>query len=166
MSPSDHIFHALNFLACVKKDVPAAVYYEQLLAIFKLRDLFSKCIPSTTLFPTTPDPVPSLTLPVPVLSLQGYPSLKSPRVVPIPRVFPLPRVNPLPWMEPATPIYPIPTLFPSPNLVPPTPSQPVAYRTISRLSLTSHIAARRKYPSEFINNWAFSVIDATTGQTL
>ena len=42
----------------------------------------------------------------------------------------------------------------------------MAHRTRSRITLTSHYYAIRKYPSDFITNWDFSVIDATTGQTL
>ena len=54
----------------------------------------------------------------------------------------------------------------SPKFVPPAPSQPVAHLTRYRLSLTSDADARLKYPSDLINYWAFSVLNATTGPTL
>ena len=147
-------------MSCAIKDVPSSVHHEQLLAISSLRDLFSKWIPSTTLSPPTPDTVPSLSLPVTVLPVQDHPPHPPPMVVPLPRVDPPPR------MYHASSIAPIPTVLPSPKLVPPTLSQPVAHQTRSCLALTSHAASRRKYPSEFINNWAFSFIDAITVQTL
>ena len=160
VSPADRILHALKFQSCAIKDFPASVHHEQILAISSLRDLLSNWIPSTTLFPPTPDPVQYLPLTVPVLPVQDHPQLPPPRVVPIPRVEPPPR------MDHAAPIEPIPTLFPSPNLVTPTPSQPLAHQTRSRLALTAHTASLLKYPSDIIRNWAFSVIDETTVQTL
>ena len=162
----------LNILPCAIEDVPASIQHKHLLSISSLCDLFSNWIPSTTLSPPIPDPVLFLSLPIPVLPVQGHPPLPLPRVVPLPMLVPLPSVVPLPRLDPpprmdlAAPIAPTPTLLTPPNLVPPTPSQPVAHRTRSCLALTAHASSRHKYPSDFINNWVFSVIDATNGQTL
>ena len=145
---------------CTIKEIFFSVYHKHLLAISSLRDLFSKWISSTNLSPPTPDAVPSLPLLVPVLPVQGHHPLPPPRVVP------LTRVDPPPSMNHAAPIAPIPTLLPFSNLVLPTPSQPVAHQTRSRLAPPAHTASHRKYPSEFINNSAVSLIDTTTYQTL
>ena len=167
---SDRIFHALNFLSCAITNDPNAVHHKQLLAISNLRDLFSNWIPSTNLYPPTPDSVSSPPLPVTVLPVQGQPPLPPPQVDPLPRVVPLPRVNPPPRVDqfPRIAAYPTiaPTLaiLPSPKCVPPATSQLVYHQTRSHLSLTAHTDACRKYPSDFINDWDFSVLDAVCVQ--
>ena len=156
------------------KDAPDAVHHEQLPAISKLCDLFSNWIPSTTLSPPTSNPFPFPPIPVPNFPVQDQLLLPPPRVVSLPllRVVPLPRVDPPPRVDPFQcisthpSIAPTPMVFPSTRPVPPSPSQPVAHRTRYLLALTAHSDASRKYPSDFIIDWAFSVLDATTGQTV
>ena len=149
-----------------------AIHHEQISAIYKLRDLFSNWIPSTTLSPPNPDPVPSPPLPVPVLHVHSQPPMPPPKVVPLTRVVPIPRVNPHPRVYPFPNIVAYPTIsltqpvLPPPKFVTPDTSQPVSHRTRYRLYLTSHVVEHRKYPYYFINDWAFYVLDETTGQTL
>ena len=77
---------------------------------------------------------------------------------------------PTPDLVPSLPL-PVPVLpiqghtpLPLPRFVPLQRLVPLPTR--SRLALTAYATSRRKYPSNFINNWAFSGIDSTTGQTL
>ena len=176
-------FHALNFISCAVKCAPATICHEKLMAITKLRELFTNWDPrsmpllSARLYPEHPPPIPQ---PTPLTT-----AMLPPRVVPLPVASPPAHVPPPPRV--VTPLATILNVLANQklslaNLHPPIPSAPmlrqysrvrhpspavpttgepptpISHCTCSLLKVSPLASSSRTFPSKFLQGWAASEV--------